>query len=486
MKVSRFGQYSRVAGSSFLYEENRGRVFLAGDGPEGAKAGGLVDLNAIGENVKRCVGFREDFFRRYSISDVIDTVRVLHFIPQLAIRSSAQVEDQLGRPAAGIFESKLGVYPLDTEDGKRRFVRDFEFVKSSAYTEKAERFWQAAGYTAIPPLPVIVQEVEGKQWEHAPGYFFPALSGIANTSFYSQIRVAMVFGLGHAAVKKGWGVLWKFDREGGGPMPSGADNDIVWVLNREEEELLTKGEVSTLVWSMKRGKLELVETVKRVFQAAQRVEGCFGHSVDIEWASSEGKEIALLQARPVRKRTPVPKPEVKNENIIVQSTEVLGWGEKKGIKQIIYICCDYSGPFLEKRVVAILKKYPESVVVWRTNVIEDMREEILEYAFSYTDTLIIDDINDVHGYGFSSDAPKTGLGHTMLGLIEEGKILIMIEQDDTKGFSVEKFNGLPQIESLSIQREDKDLIQVQVYAVPGSLRVAADDEAGWGMVYLDD
>jgi len=121
----------------------------------------------------------------------------------------------------------------------------------------------------------------------------------------------------------------------------------------------------------------------------------------------------------------------------------------------------------------LAEKYPRSLIVYAKRVVENETfRQISERILPYVDTIVVRDLARIH-------APGTGMQHLAIDKIETKKILLYCEDLDFKnellaqGTVIEKGN-----ESWSVTNS----IEVIQFASP--IKVAADDEAGWGMVYL--
>ena len=478
------------------------RVHAVGPGAVGGKGAGTIFLDQVehqqlvsGYSVPRSVILCNDFFGvdlqpidnpaqigaldPRKMADLFALLEELHFPQVLALRSSALVEDQLGHPAAGKFLTEFHGLPLKSEASRQRFTDKLLAVMNSAYSTEARDCWKMMGYDQIPPLSVIVQEVVGREWESVPRYFFPGIAGIVQTSLRTRVPVATVVGLGLAAVgDKGLGIRHDFTINEGGltvyGMYQGKLNwDDLFAID------LLAGDVAR--FDGEAGKKFLPKARRSdfgqfIFSGCQislaeislRLEKLVGQALDVEWVSPDGHHLYLVQARPMTKRSLIEKSVVKPENVLLESNDVFGYGTRD-FNHII----DVLGRVPKGEIKRLAEKYPRSLIVYAKRVVENETfRQISERILPYVDTIVVRDLARIH-------APGTGMQHLAIDKIETKKILLYCEDLDFKnellaqGTVIEKGN-----ESWSVTNS----IEVIQFASP--IKVAADDEAGWGMVYL--
>jgi hypothetical protein len=129
----------------------------------------------------------------------------------LAIRSSSLLEDQKGAAFAGKYESVLigNQGPLETR--LEAFLRAVKQVFASTYGHDALNYRKKHGFLDVrEEMALVVQEVVGRQFNN---YFLPAMAGVGFSQngycWTDEIKrsdglVRLVFGLGHAAVGRGY------------------------------------------------------------------------------------------------------------------------------------------------------------------------------------------------------------------------------------------------------------------------------------------
>ncbi len=98
---------------------------------------------------------------------------------------------------------------------------------------------------------------------------------------------------------------------------------------------------------------------------------------------------------------------------------------------------------------------------------------VTKYLMPLIDALVVIDRNSTeHRSG-------TGLQHFALNLAEERKVFIYTDSDAFLRTIVEKARSATPIPPRSIFSNER----ITVYRTNGPLRIAADQEAGWGMIY---
>ncbi len=175
--------------SADMPDERKGMAFMKADFP----AEFVGDLRAIVEEVKQ----------------------------PLAIRSSSLLEDEMFRPFAGVYATKmLSNTEPETDKRFRKLVEGIRFVFASTWFKGALDYLKAAGQAgAEEKMAVIIQEVIGKRFTHR---FYPHLSGVARSyNFYpfghaepEDGIVLLALGLGKTIVDGGrsWPVVPKYAR----------------------------------------------------------------------------------------------------------------------------------------------------------------------------------------------------------------------------------------------------------------------------------
>jgi len=133
----------------------------------------------------------------------------------LACRSSSALEDALGRPFAGVYETKM--IPGNQPDVAARFrslVDAIKFVYASTFLQAARDYRRAAGQLPAPEtMAVVIQEVVGRRHGER---FYPDVSGVARSyGFYpvgpatpDEGVVDLAIGLGKTIVDGG--LCWTF------------------------------------------------------------------------------------------------------------------------------------------------------------------------------------------------------------------------------------------------------------------------------------
>lgn len=310
------------------------------------------------------------------------------------------------------------------------------------------------------------------------------MAGIVNTALRKSVRTSTVFGLGVSAVSdEGLGILHKLPIREGGNRVGNNMNFYTGKLNVDDVHCidLTTGNLVRLR-GQDAAELSLDRFLKddfawelpglpmRLSELGLALEQRSGHALDIEWASKDGKEVHLVQARPISKIHIIARTDIRSIKIIFVTEDVAGLGEKE-FSHAILIRSDYGNPSHEE-MSRLRAKYPNSFVVYVARITKKVtRSQIYERILPYTDTLLIKDLEMSHISG-------TGLQHVMLESEELGKMLLFISHQE----SLEDLtrNGTVVETMTDIEPTEK---RIEVYQFDSPVKVAADDEHDWGMVY---
>jgi len=249
---------------------------------------------------------KERRYREKLITDIepgkiaqIQKVRyIVNFNPRLAIRSSSTLEDTINSPAAGIFKTKYYAFGKSNDFGAFRAV--LLEVLNSTYGRKANAYFRLMGYKNIPPLATVIQELVGKKWEFAPGWFFPLVSGVINTADPDKIKIATVYGFGHTAVKGYRTTSHVIDKKA-------IEHVSIPQTEFPFSTALDQNNELHYDCAFLPNDLALAPTLhQRLASIALELETAMGQALDIEWASPDGKEIYLLQCRPIKQNQVMP------------------------------------------------------------------------------------------------------------------------------------------------------------------------------------
>ena len=116
----------------------------------------------------------------------------------LAIRSSSLLEDSLGQPFAGVFETYL-LPNNHTNDEIRlqQLANAIKLVFASVFSPHARLYFEAIQYKVEEEkMAVVIQEVVGNNFQ---GYYYPHISGTAQShNFYP---------VGHMKPEEGFAVI---------------------------------------------------------------------------------------------------------------------------------------------------------------------------------------------------------------------------------------------------------------------------------------
>ncbi len=314
----------------------------------------------------------------------------------LACRSSSSLEDALGRPFAGVYDTKM--IPGNQPDGDGRFralVDAIKFVFASTFFSAARAYRRAAGGLPGPEkMAVVIQEVVGRR--HGDR-FYPDLAGVARSfSFYPVGPAApeegvmdLALGLGKTIVDGG--VCWAFSPAHprvGPPVASASElvektQSRFWAVNvgppprydpmAETEYLVQAGlpeaetdgtlrhaastydpESDRLVPGISRpgprvldfapilvqDELPLVPVVRRLMAACEET---LGAPVEIEFAlslpSGQPGRLGFLQVRPLlvsHETVEVTTADLGDPHLVVASTAALGNGRHQ-VHDVVFV-----------------------------------------------------------------------------------------------------------------------------------------------------
>jgi hypothetical protein len=316
----------------------------------------------------------------------------------LAVRSSSPLEDEIGRPFAGVFETKM--IPNNQHDAESRFHRLTEaikFVYASTFFAAARDEAAAAGPVEREAMAVIIQEVVGRR--HGDR-FYPDVSGVARSwNFYAagdarpeEGVASLALGLGKTIVDGG--VVWSYSpaRPRASPPVSSA-RDLLhvtqtrfWAVNMgpppaydpvaETEYLVQSGldeaeedgvlsplvstydpasdrlrpgagspgaRVLTFAPMLVHGEPDLNGVIRGMLELA---EATGGGPMEIEFAAAfdEGERgasrVGFLQARPLRvqaEEVVVPPELLHAPGVVAASESVLGHGRIGGLEDLVLV-----------------------------------------------------------------------------------------------------------------------------------------------------
>lgn len=326
------------------------------------------------------------------LGDIRALVEQVH--SPLAIRSSSLLEDSLYEPFAGVYGTKM--IPNNQFDPNIRFRQLSEaikFVYASTFFKGAKTYIKATKHNIEEEkMAVIIQEEVGKKYGLR---FYPEISGVARSyNFYPMGRAKHHEGIVHLALGLGktivdGGVSWSYT-----PVypkvepPYRTVNELLrisqtkfWAVNMGEDieynpiketEYLSEGDLadaefdgslqhiaSTFDPHAQRLSIGLGSKGPRVLSFAPLLvleilpfntlitdllplcEEMMGGPVEIEFAMTiKPNQFAFLQVRRMvvfDNTVEVTEEDFIGSNILLASTNVLGNGVEKGVKDIIYL-----------------------------------------------------------------------------------------------------------------------------------------------------
>jgi CheY-like chemotaxis protein len=337
--------------------------------------------------------FPTDILHR--LSEYLDLIR-----EPLAVRSSSLLEDSQYQPFAGVYETYMIANNDPNPDERlRQLLRCIKLVYASTYTRSAREYMKATSYRLEEEkMAVIIQRMVGS---HRNGRFYPDFSGVAKSYNFYPISpqkstdgiVQAAFGLGKTVVEGGNSVRFcpRYPRHllqfSSTQETMRSAQQEFYALNMADS-LTLKSELSPELL-LQRFPIDAAEgdqalspvastyspendsvhdgiarPGKRVVTFAPILKhkvfplpeildlmldvgsSGMGTAVEIEWAvnlnvpSAKLKEFALLQMRPLVFSTEFEELDVENirrEDIICQSTQVLGNGTIGGIHDVVVV-----------------------------------------------------------------------------------------------------------------------------------------------------
>ena len=317
----------------------------------------------------------------------------------LAIRSSSRLEDALGRPFAGIYETKM--IPNHQPDPMARFHRLAEaikFVYASTFFRGARTYRRAVGVAdGEESMAVMLQEIVG---ERHGDRFYPHVSAVARSYSYYPVGRAkpedgvanLALGLGKTIVDGG--VAWTYSpRHPRAPAPFASARQMMretqsrfWAVNMgrppafdptAETEYLTEGTLADAEYD---GTLRYTASTydadadrvrpgtgpdgPRVLTFAPLLElrdpplndvvaglleasaGALGTPVEIELAAtlptprSPGARVGFVQVRGMvapEERVEVAPEEMTGEGVLLASPRAMGNGTADDVRDVVYV-----------------------------------------------------------------------------------------------------------------------------------------------------
>jgi len=318
----------------------------------------------------------------------------------LAIRSSSNLEDAMFAPFAGIYGTKMiPNNQSDLETRFKKLTEAIKYVYASTFFHSAKEYIKATEHSIKDEkMAVVIQEVIGHRYQER---FYPTVSGVAKSyNFYPSGDsrpedgvISLALGLGKAIVDGG--IAWFFSPQSPqvGP-PFGSISDMLkgtqldfwsvnmgkppaynpileteYLLNNDltiaESDSVLKLLVSTLdsesgrliIGMGKKGprvltfapilnydRFKLIELIKHLIKIC---EDKFETSVEMEFAITIDKNsnedllnFGFLQVRPMvvtDEKIEIDKGEIKNDNLLLASENVIGNGVIENISDIVYV-----------------------------------------------------------------------------------------------------------------------------------------------------
>lgn len=332
----------------------------------------------------------------------------------LAVRSSSRLEDALGRPFAGVYETKM--IPNFRPEADKRFRElgeAIKFVWASTWFRAARDYRRHVGAAASDEqMAVVLQEVVGLRHDDR---FYPHLSGVGKSfNFYHDARarpqdgvISLALGLGKTIVDGG--SCWSFvPARPKAPPPFASAQDLLrntqthfWAVRMvppphydpiAETEYLAHCDLAEADYDdtlrrlastydarsdrvtpgtgrdgprvldfaplLRLGDLDAAETLRALLHACE--EGC-GGPVEIEFAATLDEpngpalRIGLLQVRPMvvsDERVEVPLEALAATDLLVGSERVMGNGREESVADVVYVRREHFDAALTREIAA--------------------------------------------------------------------------------------------------------------------------------------
>lgn len=318
----------------------------------------------------------------------------------LAVRSSSLLEDAMHEPFAGIYGTKMTPNnQTDVDTRFRKLTEAIKFVYASTFFKAPKNYIKATKHkTENEKMAVIIQEVVGKKHDND---YYPEISGVARSyNFYptggakpADGVVNLAFGLGKTIVDGGvsWTYTPAFPQKDppfksmgdmlkqtqlqywsvnlGKPSEYDPINETEYMFQKHisdaEKDGTLKHLVSTYdsqsdrIWPgyssqgpkiitfapiLKASDIPLNNLIKKLMKACEKA---LNASVEIEFAItlSDNKyeqphRFGFLQVRPMvvsSEEIEITENEMKAENILTASNNVLGNGSVTSLTDIVYV-----------------------------------------------------------------------------------------------------------------------------------------------------
>ena len=310
----------------------------------------------------------------------------------LAVRSSSLLEDALHQPFAGVYMTKMiPNFQPNPDERFRKLTEAIKLVYASAFFNSAKDSIRAAGKNPEEEkMAVLIQEVVGSRFGER---FYPHISGVARSyHFYATGRARPEYGVASLALGLGktivdGGLCWTYSPAFPAIQPPVTTSEILkqsqsrfWAIHMgkppeydpiRETEFLVHSELAdaeedgamTLLASTydpqsdrltpgitRKGSrvldfagilrfrdVPLNETIRKVLQVCQ---DAFHMPVEIEFAVTlNPNRFGFLQVRPMLVSTEdvqIHEDELRGENVLLASTNVLGNGVNEAVRDIVY------------------------------------------------------------------------------------------------------------------------------------------------------
>lgn len=478
-----------------LYRNESGRTYLLGEGSVGGKGEGHIFLDRICD--RHCfsvpaptiivcndfpglppVPLTAERKRQYpkiasdTVKAIIDVARSTGLPKELIMRSSAVIEDQMGQTAAGIFRSLSASLDFTRDTVPAFEITDFagkiNEVAASLTGADSLAYHELRGLLELTPLALLLQPMIGSYWFNNELYG-PHLSGIMNTATPGLVKMATVVGLGEVAVgPAGAGVFCAYSYNGEVQKYQAGLPRFSTFSRRGKPDVVSLFDINFR--SVHNRILDDETAGEQLVPLAVKISEEVGMPLDFEWAWVKGEPVHLLQVRPLKtKQKSFPKPQVSQSQKLLETEWAIGQGEAT-INHVI-IADEREGVLFRHLIGETAKRYSDNLLLLLRD--EQNPANGIKYSTYCWSKAVI--LADCQADRFSG----SGLQHLALNIHDEAKIVLYAEGDNFKR-TLEKEGKL--VEEIPAPYDGQGAIKV--YALNQSVKVAADDENGWGMVYF--
>ena len=412
------------------------------------------------------------------------------FSPLVAVRAAGWGEDQMHMTGAGVFDSKYFVHPLGSVTGQDAFSAAISEVVESNYSIIACNHFRLSGLSIEEDIPLpalLIQDLAGAHWPHAPGQYFPLLAGIVNTGSPSRVKVNLVYGFGQTAANNSWiGYLYSMNRDGKYMSRTGQANgdfsrvgletgEVMQAESRELRSQFWKHELNPRNVLGRRAQPIMKTRSEQAAKLALSFQAQLGCPVEMELATDQEDQSVFLQIRPVHPQLPpLCRPRVKKEDLILAvSGGVMGQTRGLTFKNVLIIQTGnaYDLSTLTSKIKSLAEQFPDTLV-YISSRFSEFHQRGAQYALiPFFRTLLVND--------YTSHRAGDSLSHFQNYGKDLDVSLVFVDE-----MHLEQTPGTKLLYNERITSELHTPHQFSIYQLPRPIGVSVNDEGKqYGMVY---